>query len=761
MLRELTDSPRGSVADMLGRWHLRWPAAMTIGARLDDMVVIDLDVDDPLADDVMSAIADIAPEVHARAPTRYGASKHKRALFCRWQEARNHSGGWPATSTARTRHCVEVFGGGRLKGDKCSRRFGIYGPHSYNADGSVAAEYRWDAAVPALHESTTRTCRALQGPKPRRSRTRSTCWPGRPAGPGRRRWRTPARAARGSTTSTRRRRALTYWAAATRSPTRTWSRACGARPRSGTGWRAPTGQSATSATARCTTASWSTTTRPRRRTTRSSFPVDPSALAGELKALLPQPVEPPEPGPGEDLETKAAWLVDTRGYLEAEDRVVALYATSLDCRTTPAAQPALPALASGDPVPGRRQAIAYATDLWELTPARCNLSGVRMRPDQPFPVYEENGRTFKNTYRRPVHASGTNVAPFVSFMERFIPDPVERNWLLDWMAHKQAHPEIPGTAVFLVADTDDDTREGKFGTGRGLFFTMLHRLYGEDYTRSEDFNILDGTSSQSAYTDWIHGSVLVTVDEAKTSATSYRRGERNAAYEILKNIVDPAPKRRSFKGKHRQAFDGMAYASYVVATNHANAAAIPESDRRFTVLRNGDVMTRPEAIEIVAWMAEGANVGALSQYLAARDLSGFDMMAPLATAGKAEMAELARSEVEEVLRDLIDDETRGKVFAKAHIEMIVEHNFNGQGAFWRGEFAGCWQAYCVGLKGPKGSAIRVRMLGTQRKLFCFRRNHREVMTMPEAAIQREVRKWGHVDPATGPTEVAGPNIESE
>ena len=77
--------------------------------------------------------------------------------------------------------------------------------------------------------------------------------------------------------------------------------------------------------------------------------------------------------------------------------------------------------------------------------------------------------------------------------------------------------------------------------------------------RAEDFDILDGSSGQAAYTDWRHNSVLITIDEAKSSPTSYRRGERSAVYEVLKNVVDPAPKRCRFKSKYGRPFDGMSY----------------------------------------------------------------------------------------------------------------------------------------------------------------------------------------------------------
>src|SRR4029077_10244353 len=117
---------------------------------------------------------------------------------------------------------------------------------------------------------------------------------------------------------------------------------------------------------------------------------------------------------------------------------------------------------------------------------------------------------------------------------------------------KQWKPEIPGSAVILVADNDEDEdeRTGKFGTGRGSMFKILHKLYGPEYSRSQSFSVLDGTSSQSAYNSWIHGNVLVTVDETKTSATAHRRGEKKGVYEVLKDLVDPAPKGMTFNVKY-------------------------------------------------------------------------------------------------------------------------------------------------------------------------------------------------------------------
>ena len=388
---------------------------------------------------------------------------------------------------------------------------------------------------------------------------------------------------------------------------------------------------------------------------------------------------PERPDDSEDLKVKTEWLLRTYAFCPALDKVVDMYlARALGCLLKREAF-IFTFYGWNEPRRGANNKVLVrpklATDDWAR--AKLIVSDVRMRPDMPFPYYRENGELFKNIYCQPEHAGTGDLAPFLAFMERFLPDRTQREWLYDFMAHKQLRPDIPGTAVLFVADTDDGVREGKFGTGRGMFFNVVHKLYGEEYSRAEDFNILDGTSGQAAYTDWRHNSVLITIDEAKSSPTSYRRGERSAVYEVLKNIVDPAPKRCRFKSKYGQAFDGMSYASYMVACNHGDAIAIPAHDRRFTVLINGREMTADEAKEFAAWMKEPGNIAELSRFLAARDLSAFNMFWPLDTLAKQEMAELALTQVEGILRDLMEDDRQELVFTRFQMEREVEMILRG------------------------------------------------------------------------------------
>ena len=123
-------------------WAKRFPEAFTTGVRIEGgLVVIDIDVDDPLSFSLMHRIAAIAPEVSQRAPGRFGASEHKIALFCRLEGE-----DWTRIASRKYNgHQVEIFGGQPTGKGNASRQFGVYGPHS-------GVDYAWGEETPALHQ---------------------------------------------------------------------------------------------------------------------------------------------------------------------------------------------------------------------------------------------------------------------------------------------------------------------------------------------------------------------------------------------------------------------------------------------------------------------------------------------------------------------------------------------------------------------------------------------------------------------------------
>jgi hypothetical protein len=475
---------------------------------------------------------------------------------------------------------------------------------------------------------------------------------------------------------------------------------------------------------------------------------------------IKQQIKPASQRPRGDapLEEKIIYLLDNFAYCPASDSVIELYEPSEAChRKLNAFRTEFATWFERSLGPRKGQHKETAVAHWMTDERRVTIVGIRMRPDMPFPLYEENGKWFKNTYRQPQHTGEGDVKPFLAFLRRLLPGSKEYEWFLDHMAYKQARPEIPGSAIIFVADNEDGVREGVFGTGRGLLARIATKLYGENYVRPEDFNVIAGTSSQGVFTDWRLNAVLVYVDEALTSPTAYRRGERKTLYDVLKNVVDPAPKRGSFKGKYEKAIQGTAYNSLWVFTNHANAVALPSNDRRITVLRNGRKMTLQERQTILAWMDKPGNIAALARFLETRELSGFDMFEPLDTDAKTNMYEMSRTPVEDVLSDLMEDNKRGLVFTRARLENAVEDILKGDahnlpGPFWRGQLEGAWADYIMLMKSENGTPWRLRISNDadknkdkRLKLYCFRTKYKQAVKLAEAARRTEALKWDGID----------------
>ena len=756
----------GSLDAAADTWPRRFPDRKTTNIQIrDGVVVFDADIDDAyLAAAFADAVRDHAPDVFDHAPVRYGSGAHKAAWFCRMAPGEElftrrgsrkfiRAGGSPDSY-----HHVEVFGGKPTSKGTVSRQFGCFGPHTIKPE----VRYEWAeggtlADIPLAQLPAVSSAQIWAVVHAFDEAAAAAGWEALPDKSGGHEGEAHAvyDIDRDKTRFDAKGHGWLSYAEL--------EKAVNADVNGKVYCQATFIHDEVSTSNRCA-AFWSDKYKcvmvQDFATSAFHLPMDlkPTNTLKAVADLLVKIKEgkgpdvgrdgaddsaPPEPAAAATMVDKVNWLLRTYGYYAGEDSVVELYAAGLDCRLKPVAFERR--FKAWYEITGRSGAAVAATAVWERAPERRHLAGVRMRPDRAFPLYQENGALFKNTYRRPVHVGGGTVKPMFAFMERFLPDVVEREWFYSWLAHKYLHPEVPGTAIVLVADNEDGVREGVFGTGRGLLFRIVRELFGPEYVRAQDFSMMDGSSGQAVFNDWLHGSVLVTVDESRTSATAHRRGERSATYEVLKNLVDPAAKQFHFKGKYRAAFDGMSYASFMVATNHADALAIPAGDRRFSVLRNGRKMTREEVQAIVSWLEVPGNIGALAAWLRDRDLTGFNMYDPLETAGKGDMAEMALSSVDEVLADLAADEKRGLVFTKKHFEAAVASNFNVQDTYWRGELKGAWHRYCVVVKGETGAAVRLRSEGTQRKLFCFRMNAKAAREMPDAARRREAAKWGPVD----------------
>ena len=111
---------------------------------------------------------------------------------------------------------------------------------------------------------------------------------------------------------------------------------------------------------------------------------------------------PMRPDDGAPFEEKRNWLLQTHAYYPSADMVVEMYKAGDECLLKRDAfiftfhgwnEPRIGA--SGGILVKPR----LATDAW--TDHKLIVNGIRMRPDQPFPLFEENGEKLRTSTSNP------------------------------------------------------------------------------------------------------------------------------------------------------------------------------------------------------------------------------------------------------------------------------------------------------------------------------------------------------------------------
>lgn len=299
-------------------------------------------------------------------------------------------------------------------------------------------------------------------------------------------------------------------------------------------------------------------------------------------------------------------------------------------------------------------------DIWAASRDRITVEGLTLRPDQPRPIFEENGKKYINIYKPVEHpGDGGEAGGGWRLIEQLLPDERERRYFIRWLAFKWLHPGIPGPAILMVAR--------QFGTGRGTLGELLKRMFGQRYVKTIGFDHFAGRTYQSQYTEWQADSLVVLVNESSTADNGSAYRTKHDTYERLKEIVDPRPQQRSIVAKGVKAFDALVCASYIIATNNPDALPLPEDDRRFAVLTNGEPREPAFWEEINEWMDDPANVGAFIRELEAVDLGDYSPFAPpIQTDAKAAMASMSMSDLDRAFAEAVEA-MPGEVIVPEHV----------------------------------------------------------------------------------------------
>lgn len=657
------------------RWSRRFSRDKATGIRVEDgLAVIDIDVDDrELVDRIANRILDVCPTLEdENVPLLVRRGKGaKEAWFVRTDEtfSRVHSRAWvrPGDGVDGGAHRVEIFGGA------VARQFGSFGAHTIADDGSVAIRYVWQGPSPAdtpkseLPVLTKAQFFAIVDAAETELRS---------AG-----WQPVEKSQKGESDAVRvydltdemqfdlntgervsllelRELAanadgeLRCSASFLEGPAAVNTSRCivgVSRAGNLTIWESASGVTHSEASAK-----------PR------DYTVEIDRIAERLKEIDEKRRNVVRPSDG--AAVAATKLLATYAFCpHLRESVVPLYATSMEDGINMMSFRTL-MLPNCDKELGPKGGTKTINpvDIWASSEKRVAVRGVRMRPDKPRPTFEEGGAMWVNCYAPPAHETvGGSAALGVDFMAQIAPDEAERAWLMQWLAYKYRHPHVPGPAVVLVA-------HGRFGTGRGTLTALMQRLFGTGYVREMPYAMVAGRTYQSQYTDWGADKLMIVVSESsETEGGSSAYQTKHNTYEHLKSLIEPNMVERTFISKKGSAFTAMACASYIIASNHADALPIPAEDRRFAVITSGEPRDAAYWDEMRLWMADDANVAAFAAELLSVDLAGYSpYVAPPMTEGKRAMVDASKSDLDRGL-DLAFGALASDVYTTDQIASIM------------------------------------------------------------------------------------------
>ncbi len=277
------------------------------------------------------------------------------------------------------------------------------------------------------------------------------------------------------------------------------------------------------------------------------------------------------------------------------------------------------------------------------------VAAVTYRPGAGV-VVDEDGAPAFNTWRpsrlrpRP-GATDEDVRPWLDLAERVLPDPRERGWFLDWLASLIQHPGVkPAFGVVLG---------GAQGIGKDSLVAPVIAALGQHNVQAITVEVLNG-----AQTYWCESAQLVVVTEMH----SFSRREMG---DKLKGILAAPPMTLPVNKKYLPQYDVPNIVAALLMTNHLDALAIEDSDRRLLCLwsPHPNINRLGEAEQsalaegfraFYAWRAQGGDE-AVAGWLLRRDLAAFRKLTRAPdTAAKAEMRTAGRSEAAATLEDAME-----------------------------------------------------------------------------------------------------------
>ncbi|EBP0013168.1 bifunctional DNA primase/polymerase [Salmonella enterica] len=255
-------------------------------------------------------------------------------------------------------------------------------------------------------------------------------------------------------------------------------------------------------------------------------------------------------------------------------------------------------------------------------------------------IERHDGRFEINEFYMPEHPNtgDTSKLPgFLNHMHYLVPDAWQREFFiarLGWMVQR---PERRCPISILHVAT-------AHGTGRGWVSQLMERVLGPWNCSRTRMNIL----CKNEYHDYLYHTLLCTIDEVK---------ENDRRYEVNDKIRDVLTEPRfEVNCKYGKKLTRDIYTGFLFYTNHFDALALPEEDRRIAVLGGPEFAASEEHYtSLYSALNDSDFIAQVYWYLMGVDLSRFNWQRAPETKERQLMIESNKSDVETVLVDILNN----------------------------------------------------------------------------------------------------------
>lgn len=255
-----------------------------------------------------------------------------------------------------------------------------------------------------------------------------------------------------------------------------------------------------------------------------------------------------------------------------------------------------------------------------------------------------DGQVYGNRWSdaRPVPVAG-DITPWLEHLHRMVPDDVEREHILDVLAHKIQRPDVKINHAILHI--------GRQGSGKDTLYEPFLWAVGGARGSRRNVAIVRNEEVQSQWGYNYESEVMVFEELRQTEAK-----DRRALENQLKPIIAAPPEFISVNRKGMHPYQALNRMFVLAFSNERVPLSLPSEDRRwFVTYSEAARMTEEAGARLWKWLDAGG-CSAVAAWLHARDVSAFNPGAtPPMTEAKAILVEQGRSGAESFLVDQLEN----------------------------------------------------------------------------------------------------------